>query len=91
MCYKISFSCKFVILNNFINASIRKYSNEIVYEMKSSKEFDVFDVISESQINIIDNRNKNRRKIVNAFVFAIYNIKIRYNNHYKVIKMKFDR
>ena len=78
------------ILNNFINVSIEKSSNEIAYEMKLNKELNVFDVIIQNQINIIDNRNKYRRKVVNAFVFAIFNIKTRYDNRYKVVKMKFD-
>ena len=58
--------------------------------MKLNKGFDVFDVIIQSQINIIDNRNKYRRKAVNAFAFAIFNIKTHYDNRYKAIKMKFD-
>lgn len=48
------------ILNNFINALINKISNEIVYEMKLNKEFDIFNVIAQNQIDVIDNRNKNR-------------------------------
>ena len=78
------------ILNNFINASIRKSSNEIAYEMKLNEKFKVFDVIAQSQMNIIYNQNKYRRKIINVLVFAIFDIKTRYDNHYKVIKMKFD-
>ena len=48
------------ILNNFTNASIKKFSNEIVYEMKLNKELDIFDVIIQNQINIIDDRNNYR-------------------------------
>ena len=47
-------------------------------------------MITQSQINIIDNRIKNRREIVNALVFATFDIKIHYDNHYKIIKMKFN-
>ena len=47
-------------------------------------------MIIQNQIDIIDNRNKNRREINNAFIFVIFDIKIRYNNHYKIIKMKFN-
>ena len=68
------------ILNNFINASIEKSSNENVYEMKLNKEFNVFDVITQNQIDIINDRNKYRRDIVDVFVFAIFNIKARYDN-----------
>ena len=78
------------ILNNFINASIKKSSNEIAYEMNLNKEFNVFDVIAQSQINIIDNRNKYRREAADALVFAIFDIKTRYDSRYKVIKMNFD-
>ena len=78
------------ILNNFINASIEKSSNEIVYEMKSNEKFDVFDVITENQIDIIDNRNKYRRNVVDVFIFATFDAKAHYDNRYKVIKMKFN-
>ena len=77
-------------MNNFINVLIKKSSNEIVYKMKLNKEFNIFDVIVQSQTNIINNRNKYRREAVDALVFAIFNIKTRYDNRYKVIKMKFD-
>ena len=36
------------ILNNFTNASIKKSSNEIAYEMKLNKKFDNFNVIAQS-------------------------------------------
>ena len=78
------------ILNNFINVSIKKFSNEIAYEMKLNEGLDVFDVIIQNQINIIDNRNRYRREVVNAFVFTTFNIKTHYDNRYKAIKMKFD-
>ena len=78
------------ILNNFINVSIKKFSNKIAYEMKLNEELDVFDVIIQNQINIIDNRNRYRREVVNAFVFTIFDTKTHYDNRYKVIKMKFD-
>ena len=78
------------ILNNFINVSIKKSSNEIAYEMKLNKELNVFDVIIQNQINIINNRNKYRREAADALAFATFNIKTRYDNRYKVIKMKFD-
>ena len=77
-------------LNNFINASIKKSSNEIVYEMKLNEEFNIFDVIAQNQINIIDNRNKYRQEVVNVFIFAIFDIKTRYDNRYKFIKIKSD-
>ena len=77
-------------LNNFINASIKKPSNEIVYEMKLNKTFDIFDVIIQNKINIIDNRDKNRRKATDVFAFAIFNIKTHYDNHYKVVKIKLN-
>ena len=77
-------------LNNFTNASIKKSSNEIAYEIKLNKELDVFDVIIQNQTNIIDNRNKYRRKAVNVFIFATFDAKTRYDNRYKVVKMKFD-
>ena len=76
-------------MNNFTNALIEKSSDEIVYEMKLNKGLDVSDVIIQNQINIIDNRNKYRREVVDVLVFAIFDIKIRYNNRHKVIKMKF--
>ena len=78
------------ILNNFINISIKKSSNEIAYEMKLNEEFDVFDVIIQNQINIIDNRNRYRREAADAFAFAIFDIKTYYDNRHKVIKIKFD-
>ena len=78
------------ILNNFTNASIKKSLNEIAYEMKLNEEFDIFDMIAQNQINIINNRNEYRREAINAFIFAIFNIKTHYDNRYKVIKMKFD-
>ena len=78
------------ILNNFINVSIKKSSNEIAYEMKLNKELDIFDVIIQNQINIINNRNRYRREAADALVFVIFDIKTRYDNRYKVIKMKFD-
>ena len=58
--------------------------------MKLNKEFDIFDIIIQNQINIINNRNKYRREVVDVLVFAIFNIKTRYDNRYKVTKMKFD-
>ena len=73
-----------------MNVSIKKSSNEIAYEMKLNEELNVFDMIIQNQTNIIDDRNKYRRKVVNAFTFAIFDIKTRYNNRYKVVKMKFD-
>ena len=77
-------------LNNFINASIKKFPNEIAYEMKLNKELDIFNVIIQNQINIIDDRNKYRREAVNALVFTTFNTKTRYDNRHKIIKMKFD-
>ena len=77
-------------LNNFTNALIRKSSNEIIYEMKLNKEFDVFNVTVQNQMNIINNRNKYRREVVDALVFATFDTKTRYDNRYKIIKMKFD-
>ena len=77
-------------LNNFTNASIKKSSNEIAYEMKLNKKLDIFDVTVQNQINIIDDRNRYRRKVANAFIFATFDIKTRYDNRYKIIKMKFD-
>ena len=41
-------------------------------------------------MNIINNRNKYRRKVVNVFVFAIFNAKARYDNYYKTIEIKSD-
>ena len=58
--------------------------------MKLNEKFDIFDVIAQNQINIIDDRNKYRRKVTDALAFAIFDIKTRYDNRYKVIKMKFD-
>ena len=78
------------ILNNFTNALIKKSSNDIIYEMKSNKKLNIFDVIVQNQINIINNRNKYRREVVNALIFAIFDIKTHYDNRYKVVKMKFD-
>ena len=78
------------ILNNFTNASIRKLSNEIAYEMKLNKKINVFNVTAQSQINIINNRNKYRRKAADALIFATFDIKIRYDNHHKIVEMKFD-
>ena len=34
------------ILNNSINALIKKSSNEIIYEMKLNEEFNIFDIIA---------------------------------------------
>ena len=58
--------------------------------MKLNKQFNVFDVIIQNQINIINNRNKYRRKAADVLVFAIFDIKTHYNNRYKTVKMKFD-
>ena len=58
--------------------------------MKLNKEFDIFNVIVQNQIDIINNRNKYRRKAVDVFVFTIFDKKTHYDNRYKVIKMKSD-
>ena len=42
-------------LNNFTNALTRKSLNEIIYKMKLNEELNIFDVIIQNQINIIDN------------------------------------
>ena len=78
------------ILNNFINVSIKKSSNEIAYEMKLNEKLNISDVIIQSQTDIIDDRNKHRRKVVDALAFAIFDIKTRYDNRYKAVKIKFD-
>ena len=41
-------------------------------------------------MNIINNRNKYRREVVNALIFTIFDIKTHYDNRYKAIKIKFD-
>ena len=58
-----------------MNALIKKSSNEIAYEMKLNEKFNVFDVIVQSQTNIINNQNKYRRKAVNVFAFTRFDIK----------------
>ena len=73
-------------LNNFTNASTRKSSNEIIYEMKLNKEFDIFDVIIQNQIDIINNRNKCRQKTADVFAFAIFDTKTHYDNRYRIVK-----
>ena len=78
------------ILNNFTNASIESFSNEIVYEIKLNEEFNIFDVIIQNQINIINNRNKNYQEVVDVFIFTIFDIETHYNNRYKVVNMKFN-
>ena len=45
----------------------------MIYEMKLNKEFDIFDVIAESRINIINNRNKYRREVIDV-LFLRYSI-----------------
>ena len=58
--------------------------------MKLNERFNIFDVITQNQTNIINNRNKYRREIVNVFVFATFDVKTRYYNRYKTVKMKSD-
>ena len=77
-------------LNNFTNVSTKKSSNEIAYEMKLNEELNVFNMIIQSQINIIDNRNRYRREAVDVLVFMTFDAKTRYNTRHKAIKMKFD-
>ena len=56
--------------------------------MKLNEKFNVFDVTVQKQIDIINNRSKNHRKAADALVFAIFDTKTHYNNHYKIIKIK---
>ena len=77
-------------LNNSINVSTKKFSNEIAYEMKLNEGLDIFDVTIQNQTNIIDDRNKYRREVADAFAFATFDTKTRYDNRYKAVKMKFD-
>ena len=38
-----------------MNESTEKSLNEIIYKIKLNKEFDIFDVIIQNQINMINN------------------------------------
>lgn len=75
-------------MNNSTNASTKKALNEIVYDMKLNNEIDITNVAIKKQIDVIDNRNRNRQKAIDALTFAIITIKIRYNERYKLLIMK---
>ena len=75
-------------LNNLINVSTGKTLNEIIYSIKLNNGTDITNIAAKGQIDMIDNRNRNRQKAIDAVAFAAAEIKIRYNKKHKPLVME---
>ena len=59
--------------------------------MKLNNGLNIFNKITKNQTNIIDTRNKNRQKTINTLIFAMFDIKTRYDSKYKTIEIKMEK
>ena len=58
--------------------------------MKLNNETNINNVVIKRQIDIIDDKNRNRQKIIDFLVFVVAKMKIKYNKRYKFLIMKFN-
>ena len=70
------------ILNNFTNAFIDKFSNEIVYGKKLNEDFNINDSDAKRQIELTDARIRNRQEAADFIAFAAANAKLQINTSY---------
>ena len=58
--------------------------------MKLNNKINVNNVVIKRQIDIIDDKNRNRQKIIDFFVFVVAKMKIKYDKEYKLLIIKFN-
>ena len=58
--------------------------------MKLNNETNINNVTVKKQIDIIDDKNRNRQKVIDFFTFVIAEMKIKYDKKHKFLIIKFN-